>query len=228
MIIITGASKGIGEAVATRLTTRGISVLGLARSFNQDKTYAYKTIECDISNPDSIKSVVSYIKKNSLGISGLINAAGIASMNLAVLTTAQKSLEIISTNLLGTIYCCQLFSPLLMRRKSGHIINFSTIAVPLGLKGESIYVASKGGVESFSRSFAKEMTDFGITVNCIAPGPIETGLISGIPKHKIDEIIKNQIIQKKFTKDDICDVIEIILDKKSDSLTGHIFRIGGF
>jgi 3-oxoacyl-[acyl-carrier protein] reductase len=83
-------------------------------------------------------------------------------MNLAVTTPPAIALNIIQVNLLGTIYCCQNFAPIMLRNKAGSIINFSTIAVTLGLKGESIYAASKAGIEGFTRSFAREMADFNL------------------------------------------------------------------
>ena len=86
----------------------------------------------------------------------------------------------------------------MLRQKYGSFINFSTIAVALALKGESVYVASKAGVEAFSRSFAREMSDFNIRVNCIAPGPIKTDLLRGITDTQIEKITSQQLIQKKF------------------------------
>ena len=79
----------------------------------------------------------------------IINAAGVASMNLALTTPENVTDRLIRTNLIGTIYCCQLFAPFLIKNKTGSIVNFSTIAVPIGLRGESVYVASKAGVEDF-------------------------------------------------------------------------------
>jgi 3-oxoacyl-[acyl-carrier protein] reductase len=182
---------------------------------------------CDVSSPDDIKCVVREIKKQKWKISGLINAAGIASMNLALTTPTRVAKEIIETNLLGTIYCCQLIAPLIIRNKAGSIINFSTIAVTLGLKGESIYVASKAGVEGFSRAFARETADFGVNVNCIAPGPINTDLLRGITAHQISHIVNQQIIAKQFSPDAVCDLVELLLDPKSYSLSGQVFHIGG-
>ena len=135
--------------------------------------------------------------------------------------------KLIQVNLIGTIYCCQLFAPLMIKNKEGRIINFSTIAVALGLKGESVYVASKAGVEGFSRSFAREMSDFNINVNCIVPGPIETDLIKGVRKSVIENLIKKQIIPKKFNTNDVSDLVELLLDKKSKSLSGQVLNIGG-
>ena len=92
----------------------------------------------------------------------------------------------------------------MIRKKQGTFINFSTIAVPIALKGESIYVASKAGVEDFQEFFAREMADFNIRVNCIAPGPIQTDLIKGITENQISKIISQQIIKKQFKKKMMC------------------------
>jgi len=162
MIIVTGASRGLGRAVTERLIDSGQEVLGLSREIEDSP---FNSIACDVSDYEAVKSVAVELKKGKKEISGLVNAAGIASMNLAVTTPPSMTQKLIQTNLLGTIHCCQIFAPLLIRKKAGSIINFSTIAVALGLKGESIYAASKAGVEGFSRAFAREMADFNIRVN---------------------------------------------------------------
>ena len=148
-------------------------------------------------------------------------------MNLALTTDELTVRKIINTNLIGTINCCQLLSPMMIRYKKGSIINFSTIAVNLSLKGESIYIASKAGVEAFSKSFAREMADFNIRVNCIAPGPIQTDLLKGVSKSQINNIISQQIIPRQFEKSDICNLVDILIDDKSSSLSGQVFNIGG-
>ena len=224
MIIVTGASRGLGRAICDRLSSKDIKVFGLARNI---ENIPFPSMSCDISSYEDIKLAVQKFKKDGLKISGLINAAGIASMNLAVTTPASVSQKIIHTNLLGTIYCCQLFAPLMLRGKAGSIINFSTIAVALGLKGESIYAASKAGVEGFTRAFAREMADFNVNVNCIAPGPINTDLLKGITTSQIGEIVTQQIIPKQFTPDAVCDLVEILLDKRSQSLSGQVLHVGG-
>ncbi len=223
-IIVTGASKGIGYAISERLLVNGHEVLGISRDTSH---LNFKGFDCDIQSFDAIRKVSIEIKKQYGKIDGLINAAGIASMNLALMTPQKVSRNVINTNLLGTIFSCQNFSPLLIRNKGGIIINFSTIAVALGLKGESVYCASKAGVEAFSRSFSREMADFNINVNCIAPGPIKTDLLKGISDYQINEIVKNQIIKKIFKVEDVCNMVEILLDEKFSSVSGQILHIGG-
>ncbi|OQW78590.1 MAG: 3-oxoacyl-ACP reductase [Proteobacteria bacterium ST_bin14] len=224
MIIVTGASRGLGRAVCDRLIDTGLQVFGLARNIDG---LPFPAMACDVGNHDDVKAVARELRKQKANVTGLINVAGVAAMNLAV-TTPQATVEkVIRINLIGTIYCCQLLAPLMLRNANGSIINFSTIAVSLGLKGESIYVASKSGVEGFSRSFAREMADFGVKVNCIAPGPIDTALLRGISSEQINKIVAQQIIQKQYTPDAVCDIVELLLDPRSTAITGEVLNVGG-
>lgn len=224
MIIVTGASRGLGQAITERLVDRGEEVIGLARNTSALKINA---IECDVSDYASVKNASKEVKRMKKPVQAFINSAGVASMNLAVTTDESTVQKLIQTNLIGTIYCCQLFAPIMLRQKLGSFINFSTIAVALALKGESVYAASKAGVESFSRTFAREMADFNVRVNCIAPGPIRTDLLRGITDTQIEKITSQQVIQKQFQKSDVCDLVELLLDEKSTSLSGQVLNVGG-
>ncbi len=170
MLIVTGATRGLGRAIAERLCAAGETVVGLAR---QSVDVPFEVLACDVSDYDCLRRAAAELRKRKVPVTALINVAGIASMNLAVTTPAATTRRMIEVNLLGTIFSCQNFAPLLMRAKGGVIVNFSTIAVALGLKGESVYVASKAGVEGFTRSFAREMADFNVRVNCVAQGQSE-------------------------------------------------------
>lgn len=224
MIVVTGASRGLGRAICERLIEKDVAVFGLARNVNE---IPFASMSCDVSSYESVKSVAQQLKKDGVKVLGLVNAAGIASMNLAVTTPPSVSQSLINTNLLGTIYCCQLFAPLMIRNKEGSIINFSTIAVALGLKGESVYAASKAGVEGFTRSFAREMADFNVKVNCLAPGPIDTSLLKGITVDQIEKIVSRQIIPKQFAPSSVADLVELLIDVRSNSLSGHVLHVGG-
>jgi 3-oxoacyl-[acyl-carrier protein] reductase len=223
MIVVTGASKGIGEHICNRLIDKGYEVVGLARTVKKRR---YKMINCDVSSTESIEKSIKTLKK--LGnISGLINAAGIASLNLTLFMTKKSIQNIIDTNLVGTIYMSKLITPLMIRNKKGFIINFSTIAVPLAMKGEAIYVASKAGIEGFTRAFAREVSGFNINVNCISPGPIKTDLTRGVDEEEINNLISQQLINKQFKLDDISNLVETIINKKYSSITGQILHVCG-
>lgn len=224
MVVVTGASRGLGRAVCGHLVSRGVSVLGLAR---QVEGLPFPAMECDVASHEQVRRIYQYLRSSGARLTGLVNTAGIASLNLALTTPPETVSRVISTNLMGTIYCCQVLAPLMIRQRAGTVVNFSTIAVPLGLAGESVYVASKAGVEGFSRSFAREVAAFGLTVNCIAPGPIATDLLKGVSPAQVQALVSQQIIQRQFTPQAVCELVDLLFDERSRSLTGQVLHVGG-
>ena len=225
-IIVTGCSSGIGFYLAENLNKSGYQVIGLARNEPKEK-YNFIFEKCDVRNLNSVKGFFSKVKKDT-DIYGLLNVAGVAAMNLLVTTPEETISNIINTNLTGTIYCTKEMFPCFVKSKTGRIINFSSFAVKIGLQGESVYVASKAGVEGFTRSIARELAPFNVTVNCISPGPIKTKLTNKVPSSYIDKVIQQQIINKQCTKEDIFKSVKLILNPESDKITGENFVIGGF
>ena len=224
MIVVTGASRGIGLAIAERLSSQGHEVLGLARN---TEGLPFRSETCDISNSHSVKRISISVAEKYGSVTGLINAAGIASMNLLLTSPPAQIQRLVDVNLVGTMLTTQAFAPFMIRERFGRIINFSSIAVSLGIAGESAYAASKAGVESFSRTFAREVAGFGVTVNCVAPGPIQTDLLRGISDKKIQRIIQQQLIPRQFAPTDICDVVDLLLDRKAGAVTGMVVPVGG-
>lgn len=224
MIIVTGGTSGIGKAITVSLRSTGVRVITISR---KPRFGDSEHIACDITDYNSLKESYRFINGMNQKISAVINCAGIASMNLAITTPPDVTESLIKTNLLGTIFCNQIFSPLLIKNKGGCIINFSTIAVHIGLKGESVYVASKAGVEAFSRVLAKELSAFNINVNCIAPGPIRTNLLKGITDKQIDQIVNQQIHKREMLLSDIVSTVNLLLSDESSAITGQVLHIGG-
>lgn len=225
MIIVTGASRGLGRAIAERFVEKGQRVVGLSRRYETD--LPFETIQVDVSSDRSVKEAVKRLRNYDHPPAFLVNAAGIAAMNLTLMAPPDSIRRVVETNLLGTIFMCQSIAPLMVRGGGGSIVNFSTIAVSLALSGESAYSASKAGVETFSRTLARELSAHGIVVNCIAPGPIATDLLRGVSPGQVDRIVEQQIIRRQFTATDVCDVVELLFDSKSRSLTGHVLHVGG-
>jgi 3-oxoacyl-[acyl-carrier protein] reductase len=224
MILVTGASRGIGLAISNRLLERGEEVLGVSRTATNTE---FEIRLLDITDFRAIKNLSDEIRLSGKKVTAVINAAGIASMNLALMANPLTSVNLVHVNFLGTVYSCQAFAPLLVRNGGGTIINFSTIAATLHLEGESIYAATKAAVENYSKTFAKELSEFNVRVNCIAPGPIQTDLLRGVTEDQINRIVKAQILAKQFEKDDVVDLVDLLLDHKAKSLTGQVFHVGG-
>lgn len=223
-VIITGASRGIGRHCADALHGMGYRVVGLSRTLPQ--AAEFEAVKCDVSDWEQVSRCFRDFRREP-NLFALINAAGTASMNLALTTPASSVRQIVATNLLGTIYCCQAAAPAMIRAKRGRIVNFSSIATALGLKGEAIYVASKAGIEGFTRSFAREMADHNVTVNAIAPGPIATDLIAKVPRQHIERVVAQQIIPRMATKDDVAKVVSLLLSEEASMVTGEIIHLGG-
>ena len=223
-VIVTGASRGIGLHCATKLHAEGYRVVGIARRFDAKPAYEVRT--ADVSDHPSLTAALRDLERDR-SVYALINAAGIASMNLLLTTPAQTIRRIVETNLLGTIYASQIVSHAMVRRGSGRIINFSSIAVAIGLQGESVYIASKAGVEGFTRSFAREMAPHGVTVNAIAPGPVDTDLVANVPSEKLQAIVDRQIIPHKASVEDVWQIVRMLLSPAGNMLSGQMFHVGG-
>jgi 3-oxoacyl-[acyl-carrier protein] reductase len=223
-VIVTGASRGLGRHCAEQLSTRGHRVIGFGR--NPDGSAPFEMRPLDVADSQAVASAFRDLRRDT-SVYALINAAGIASMNLVVTTPAETVRRIIETNLLGTIFCSQQIAPAMIRRGSGRIINFSTLGVPLAIKGEAIYIASKAGVEGFTRVFAREVAPHGVTVNAVAPGPIETALIAKVPKEKVDAVVQQQIIPRQATPEDVWNIISLLLSGEGSMISGQTIHVGG-
>ncbi|HKY98951.1 MAG TPA: SDR family oxidoreductase [Gemmatimonadaceae bacterium] len=223
-VIVTGASRGLGRFCAEQLASRGYRVVGMGRSVDSNAPFEMRSV--DVADPASVAAAFKDLRRDQ-SVYALINSAGIASMNLVVTTPAETVRTIIATNLLGTIYCSQQVAPALIRRSSGRIINFSTLGVPLAIKGEAIYIASKAGVEGFTRVFAREMAAHGVTVNAVAPGPIETALIAKVPKEKVDDVVRQQIIPRQGTPEDVWNIVSMLLSPEGSMISGETIHVGG-
>lgn len=223
-VIVTGASRGLGRFCAERLHEGGYTVIGIGR--NPDSTAAFEMRQADVADQHSVRRAFEDLRGDS-AVYALINAAGVASMNLVITTPAETVRRIIETNLMGTIFCCQQVAPALIRRGNGRIINFSTLGVPLAIKGEAIYIASKAGVEGFSRTFAREMAPHGVTVNTVAPGPIDTALLEKVPRKNIDAVVRQQIIPRQAEPVDVWNVVSLLLSPESSMISGETLHVGG-
>ena len=227
VILITGTSKGIGNFLATYYLEKGDFVVGCSRGEPTITNKNYKHFSLEVSDEKAVVSMIRAVKKEFKEIDILINNAGIASMNHILTSTVNTVTKLFNTNFLGTFLFTREVSKVMMKQKSGRIINFTTVAKPLRLEGEAIYASSKAAIETFTQTASKELSSFNITVNAIGPTPIQTDLIKAVPKDKIEELLDKQAIKRFGTFDDILNVCEFFCDEKSSFITGQIIYLGG-
>ena len=226
VILITGTRKGIGRYLAERYLEKGFTVVGCSRSECDLQHDSYAHYELDVADEKAVQKLFVQIRKIHGKLDYLLNNAGTASMNHSLLTPGKTVEKLLNTNFVGTFYFCREAAKL-MKKTGGRIVNFTTVAVPLNLEGEAIYVASKSAVESLTRVLAQEFAAFGITVNNIGPVPVQTDLIRAVPEDKIAQLIGRQAIKRFGTYEDVINVIDFYLNPQSDFITGQTLYLGG-
>jgi 3-oxoacyl-[acyl-carrier protein] reductase len=227
VFVITGTRKGIGNEIAKYYLESGNVVYGCSRGDSTINHENYFHYSLDVSDEKKVVLMLRDCIKNHYKIDVLINNAGIASMNHLILTSLSTVKNVLNTNYIGTFLFLREVAKSMMRNKTGKIINFSTVAVPLNLEGEAIYASSKAAIESLTKICAKELAEYNITVNTIGPAPILTDLIKVIPKEKINELIQRQTIKKFAEFGDIINVINFFISKESSSITGQTIYLCG-
>lgn len=224
---ITGSRKGIGRHLALHLLENGWIVAGCSRSASDLSHENYKHYCVDITDEDAVVNMVRQIKRELGPIYALINNAGIASMNHILLCPKKTYERTFGTNVLGTYLMLRECGKQMSRSGGGRIVNFSSIAKPLALEGEALYAASKASVESLTKTAAKELAPYQVTVNAIGPTPIKTDLIKNVPESAIDKLLKRQSIPRLGTFADVSNCIDFFLRKESAFITGQTLYLGG-
>lgn len=227
IIIITGTSKGIGKYLAEYYLARNNIVVGCSRRKSDINNASYIHFLLDITDEKAVVNMVRKVYQDYKRIDVLINNAGIALMNHLALTPLKKAENIFKTNYLGSFLLTREVAKIMAKKKFGRIINFSSVAVPLLLEGEAVYASAKAAVETFTKISAKELAEFNITVNAIAPTPVKTDLIKTVPEDKIQKLIQKQTIKRFGKFEDISNVIDFFIKSESNFITGQVIYLGG-
>jgi 3-oxoacyl-[acyl-carrier protein] reductase len=227
VILITGTRKGIGRYLAEYYSSAGYRVVGCSRNPMDAELENYQHYCLDVADESKVKQMFGDIRATHGRLDILINNAGVASMNHALLTPLSSVQNVLNTNFVGTFLACREAAKLMRRNHYGRIVNFATVATPLRLEGEAVYASAKAGVVTLTQILAREFADFGITVNAVGPTPVETDLIRSVPKDKIQNILNRQAIRRFGEFRDIANVIDFFIRPESDFITGQVVYLGG-
>lgn len=227
VIFITGTSKGIGLELVKYYISKGNTVIGCSRSKSNYENENYFHYNCDITDEKQVLTMKKQFQKKTKKIDVCINNAGIASMNHILTSTVDRTRQIFDTNFIGTFLMTREISKIMMLNGGGKIVNFSTCAAAISLEGEAVYAASKSAVESFTKTSSKELNPYGITVNSVGITPLDTDLLKGVQREKIDALLEKQTIKRMANFDDVINVVDFFISERSNFVTGQVLYLGG-
>lgn len=235
VVIVTGASRGIGRDIATTLAKKGYIVIA---NYNKSENKAIELqqnlekenikidiFKADVSNRDEVKKLVQFVINKYKKIDCVINNAGIDQVKMFLDITDDDWNNMISNNLNSVFYMCQEVLPYMIHEKNGVIINISSIWGVTGASCESHYAVSKAGVDALTKSLAKEMGPSNIRINSIAPGFIDTEMNNNLNEEEKQEIKEEIPLQKIGKVEDVSRTVEWIIE--DEYITGQVISVNG-
>ena len=232
---ISGASRGIGEAIAITLSKEYNVIINYAHSEEGARAVLaqcdleghHKMIQCDISDGEQVKAMLEEIVKEYGHLDVVVNNAGITKDNLLLRMSDADFDDVIRVNLKGTYNCIRHVARIMMKQKSGAIVNMASVVGLCGNMGQANYAASKGGVIALTKSCAKELASRGIRVNAVAPGFIATAMTDKLAD-SVKESALASIPMKKFgAVQDVANVVKFLCSEDSTYITGQVIAVDG-
>jgi 3-oxoacyl-[acyl-carrier protein] reductase len=232
--LVTGASRGIGRAIAIALSHAGACVI---INYRGNQAAAEETLNAlavqgelcpfDVGEEAQVEQAAEKIVDQHKKIDILVNNAGVTIDNLLMRTKPAEWDQIIGTNLKGTILCTKSVSRYMIRQRYGRIINLSSVVGQTGNVGQSLYAASKAGIIGFTKTVAREVASRGVTVNAVAPGFIESDMTARLPEKLRQSFIQSIPLGRFGTCDEIAEMVVFLAGPGAGYITGQVFGVNG-
>jgi 3-oxoacyl-[acyl-carrier protein] reductase len=234
--LVTGASRGIGRAIATTLCKSNFGIIVASPEIEKNEEVAAEicacggtcmTVDFDVTSQESVKEGVAKVLQDMRRIDVLVNNAGITRDALSIRMKAEDWTRVLQVNLTGAFFTAQAVIPAMMKERWGRIINIASVVGEMGNVGQANYVASKAGLIGLTKTLAIELAGRNITVNAIAPGFIETDM-TAVLSDDVKERMLSMIPLKRFGKpQDIANAVKFLASEEANYITGCVIRVNG-
>ncbi|WP_434777773.1 3-oxoacyl-ACP reductase FabG [Neisseria sp. Ec49-e6-T10] len=232
--LVTGASRGIGAAIAQTLAEQGFKVIGTATGQKDaqaigERLASYHGVgkQLDVRVENSIEDLIEQISKEYGDIAVLVNNAGITRDGLLMRMKEQDWDDIMQINLKSVYRASKAVLKGMMKARTGRIINIASVVGAMGNVGQTNYAAAKAGMMGFTKSMAREVGSRNITVNCVAPGFIDTDMTRALPEEQREMLVKNIALGRLGSAQDIAEMVAFLASDKATYITGQTLHVNG-
>ncbi len=235
VVIVTGANRGIGRALAAGVAAAGWPVAMVGRDLEKleaaraelPDTASVKCYAADVSDWDQVQAAVGQIQTDWPAVHGLVNNAGITRDGLLVRMSPEDWQAVLDVNLNGTFFFTRSVAPLMMRQRSGRIVNISSVIGLMGNAGQANYAASKAGIVAMTKSVARELGGRGVTCNAVAPGFIETDMTAELPDKVRADMLQRIPLKRLGQVEDLAGAVRFLLSPDAAWITGQTLVVDG-